>query len=352
MKSKEHTMLRKGVIATAIAIAMGSASYVAAQQDPMAKFNEADRNNDGKISMSEAKALDLDSDQFAQIDTNNDQNITKSEFQQAQGQAQSQQKSGQQTAQKQQESEGQTGAQIQVEEAQPRIQVEQEEPRITVEQPQPEVTVEQPQPQVQVTTPEPQVTVEQAQPQVEVVEQGQPQVQVEQMGEPQVQIEQTRQPEVDVVERPGTEQTRTSQSAVPLNQQMASMRVSQIRDMEVFNRQGQSLGEVEHVVIDRNTNQPYALVSVGGFLGIGEELVPLELNQMELRGEDQLIAPISMTEDELQNRRNYDESLYRELDDNQTLAEVGRAGDEADFSAMERNRSQPQPQREGQGEPQ
>jgi hypothetical protein len=304
-KSKETTtMLQRSLIATAISIAMASVVYAAEDQESRADAEQ-----------------------------------TRA-----------------QSEQTQRGTEGGAGAQIQVEEAEPRVRVEQEEPRITVEQPQPQVTVEQPQPQVQVTTPEPEVTVQQAQPQVEVVEQGQPQVEVEQTGDPQVQIQQTRQPDVDVVERRGTEQMQT-QTAAPLNQQMASMRVDQIKDMEVFNRQGQSLGEVEQVVIDRNTNQPYVLVSVGGFLGIGQELVPLELNQMELRGEDQLIAPTSMTEEELQNRRNYDEAQYRELDDNQTLAEAGRVGgDEADFSALERERgqpqpqSQPQPQREGQGQ--
>jgi sporulation protein YlmC with PRC-barrel domain len=44
----------------------------------------------------------------------------------------------------------------------------------------------------------------------------------------------------------------------------------------VYNRQGDRLGTINHVMIDKYTGQvSYAVMSFGGFLGIGEEYHPL-----------------------------------------------------------------------------
>jgi hypothetical protein len=44
----------------------------------------------------------------------------------------------------------------------------------------------------------------------------------------------------------------------------------------VYNRQGESLGTIDHVMIDKFTGQvAYAVMSFGGFLGIGEKYHPL-----------------------------------------------------------------------------
>lgn len=44
----------------------------------------------------------------------------------------------------------------------------------------------------------------------------------------------------------------------------------------VYNRQGESLGTIDHVMIDKFTGQvAYSVMSFGGFLGIGEKYHPL-----------------------------------------------------------------------------
>ena len=44
----------------------------------------------------------------------------------------------------------------------------------------------------------------------------------------------------------------------------------------VYNRNGDSLGDVDHMMIDKYTGQvEYVVLSCGGFLGMGEEYSPL-----------------------------------------------------------------------------
>src|SRR5215472_19186460 len=44
----------------------------------------------------------------------------------------------------------------------------------------------------------------------------------------------------------------------------------------VYDRRGESLGSIHHLMIDKNTGQvAYAVMSFGGFLGIGESYHPL-----------------------------------------------------------------------------
>jgi len=49
-----------------------------------------------------------------------------------------------------------------------------------------------------------------------------------------------------------------------------------VEGTSVYNRAGESLGTIDHVMIDKLTGQVgYAVMSFGGFLGIGEKYHPL-----------------------------------------------------------------------------
>ena len=49
-----------------------------------------------------------------------------------------------------------------------------------------------------------------------------------------------------------------------------------VEDTSVYNPRGESLGKVYHLMIDKYTGQvDYAVISFGGFLGIGEKYYPL-----------------------------------------------------------------------------
>jgi sporulation protein YlmC with PRC-barrel domain len=62
-----------------------------------------------------------------------------------------------------------------------------------------------------------------------------------------------------------------------------SNKASGIIGMEVRNKENQKLGEVKDLVIDMNTGRlSYAVLSVGGFLGIGEKLIALPPGAMKV----------------------------------------------------------------------
>lgn len=64
---------------------------------------------------------------------------------------------------------------------------------------------------------------------------------------------------------------------------LKSNKASGIIGMEVRNKENQKLGEVKDLVIDMNTGRlSYAVLSVGGFLGIGEKLIALPPGAMKV----------------------------------------------------------------------
>lgn len=77
----------------------------------------------------------------------------------------------------------------------------------------------------------------------------------------------------------------------------------------VVNANGDKVGEVEKLVISTGDQQVYAVIGVGGFLGIGEKDVAIPLEQLQPQGEDLTLAS-GITEDELKNSMEYNESEF------------------------------------------
>lgn len=56
---------------------------------------------------------------------------------------------------------------------------------------------------------------------------------------------------------------------------------SKVKGTNVYNTAGNSLGSISDVMLDKRSGQvKYAVMSFGGFLGIGEEYHPLPWNQL------------------------------------------------------------------------
>lgn len=103
-----------------------------------------------------------------------------------------------------------------------------------------------------------------------------------------------------------------------------------VADMNVVNSKGQEIGSVDAVVRSTSSNDLNAVVSVGGFLGIGEKKVAIPLKDMRIKG-DKLLVPLARTEDELKARPAYDESTYKAVKGDQVV----------EFSAFEPASEQP-----------
>ncbi|MBQ0819811.1 DUF4142 domain-containing protein [Microvirga sp. HBU67558] len=252
---------------------------------------------------------------------------------------------------------------VTVRQPQPEILVRQPQPTVTVDIPQPEIIVRMPQPDVNVAMAQPQVQVNQPQPQVQVVQpQQQPQVQV-QPAEPRVQVQQA-QPQVQVqgadnqpnvryeraeprvvvnqpqgqpnvrIERQGEGQQANAQQA---QQQTAArpadttapqatgalpgaqaLTVSRIDDMNLYNTQGNELGDVERVVQGPDGRQ-YIVIGAGGFLGMGEKHVAIPTDRVALRG-DRLVTQ-DFTEDQIRALPSFDRNdrSFRQLEGSQPV---------------------------------
>jgi sporulation protein YlmC with PRC-barrel domain len=227
---------------------------------------------------------------------------------------------------------------VTVRQPQPEILVRQPQPTVTVDIPQPEIIVRMPQPDVNVAMAQPQVQVNQPQPQVQVVQpQQQPEVQVQQaQGQPPVQIQAAdNQPNVRMEQQGEGQQANAQQQA---QQQTAArpadtttapqatgalpgaqaLTVSRVNDMNLYNTQGNELGDVERVVQGPDGKQ-YVVIGAGGFLGMGEKHVAIPADRMALRG-DRLIIQ-GLTEDQIRALPSFDRNdrSFRQLEGNQPV---------------------------------
>jgi predicted outer membrane protein len=255
---------------------------------------------------------------------------------------------------------------VTVRQPQPEILVRQPQPTVTVDIPQPEIIVRMPQPDVNVAMAQPQVQVNQPQPQVQVVQPqqqpevqvqpAQPQVQVQQaQGQPQVQVQgadnqpnvryERAEPRVVVNQPQGQPNVRMEQqgegqqaNAQQQAQQQTAARpadttapqatgalpgaqaltVSRVNDMNLYNTQGNELGDVERVVQGPDGKQ-YVVIGAGGFLGMGEKHVAIPADRMALRG-DRLIIQ-GLTEDQIRALPSFDRNdrSFRQLEGNQPV---------------------------------
>jgi hypothetical protein len=68
----------------------------------------------------------------------------------------------------------------------------------------------------------------------------------------------------------------TADTGVATNETSSLIAASKVEGTSVYNKQAESLGSIYDVVIDKRSGQvAYAIMSFGGFLGMGESYHPL-----------------------------------------------------------------------------
>jgi hypothetical protein len=82
----------------------------------------------------------------------------------------------------------------------------------------------------------------------------------------------------------------------------ADMLMSNFMDTDVYNLQNEEIGEIEDVIIDEGRTIRAIVISVGGFLGIGDRNVAVEPGSLVItRGEGGMIrAVVNTTREDLQ----------------------------------------------------
>jgi putative membrane protein len=85
--------------------------------------------------------------------------------------------------------------------------------------------------------------------------------------------------------------------------------IDEILGSPVVNANGDEIAEIEDLVVDQNQTH-YAILSVGGFLGIGDKKVAIPLDQLQL-GEDESYLMSAETEEQLEQMPAYEEDQYQ-----------------------------------------
>lgn len=62
-------------------------------------------------------------------------------------------------------------------------------------------------------------------------------------------------------------------------------RATELIGANIYNDAGEDIGELEDMIITANETVPYVVVSVGGFLGMGEHRVVVAASSLEFVGE-------------------------------------------------------------------
>jgi putative membrane protein len=88
-----------------------------------------------------------------------------------------------------------------------------------------------------------------------------------------------------------------------------SISIKEVLGSKVVNAKGDQVGEIEDLVVDQNQIR-YAVLSVGGFLGIGEKKVAVPFDELQL-GDNEAYLMSATTEQQLEQMPEYDEGQYQ-----------------------------------------
>jgi sporulation protein YlmC with PRC-barrel domain len=73
----------------------------------------------------------------------------------------------------------------------------------------------------------------------------------------------------------------------------SGFRVSKIRGSTVVNENDESIGKIDDIIISSDGKNPFVVLSVGGFLGIGDHLVALPYDSLKIADDKIVLAGAS-----------------------------------------------------------
>ena len=90
---------------------------------------------------------------------------------------------------------------------------------------------------------------------------------------------------------------------------------STLRNTDVVNRQGESLGSIEDLMIDPRAGRvQYAVLDFGGFLGIGDKLFAVPLEAFTIDRDNERFV-LDMTKDRLESAPGFDKTDWPQTAD-------------------------------------
>jgi len=98
------------------------------------------------------------------------------------------------------------------------------------------------------------------------------------------------------------------------NDKMATFDTDEIEGIEVIDRNGNDIGEVDDLVRGED-GKSYAVISIGGFFDVGDKDIAVPLEKLSKHG-DAVMLPNDMSSvDQLQNQEEFNEDLYTQIED-------------------------------------
>jgi len=116
----------------------------------------------------------------------------------------------------------------------------------------------------------------------------------------------------------------------------ANIRVSQLMGYNIQNSQGESVGEIQDIVIDGKSGKiRYAAVTYGGFLGMGNKLfaVPFEAFKVQVDPDevgdddvdsDDYVLVLNVTQQQLEGQQGFDEDNWPNMADKQWARDLDK----------------------------
>ena len=99
--------------------------------------------------------------------------------------------------------------------------------------------------------------------------------------------------------------TAAATLAAPGSAVAGQPRASKLIGANVYNENNESIGEVSDILLTYRTGGPAAVLSVGGFLGIGDRLVTVPLADLKWNSERERVVLGGATKDSLKSRPEF-----------------------------------------------
>ena len=97
---------------------------------------------------------------------------------------------------------------------------------------------------------------------------------------------------------------------------------SSLQSNSVKNAQGDDLGKIEDIMLDTSAGQiSYAVLSFGGFLGLGDKLFAIPWSALELDTENKEFR-LDVNKEKLENAPGFDKDNWPKSEDRKWLGDV------------------------------
>jgi hypothetical protein len=110
-------------------------------------------------------------------------------------------------------------------------------------------------------------------------------------------------------ERMAAEEQQPAQEQTASESPLTSMSPNELLGAEVVNEEGDAVAEIVDLVKKKDAEGLYAVLSVGGFLGIGEKQVAVPADRFQA-GEDEQLVLTNANEEEIEAMSAYQEAEY------------------------------------------